>query len=336
MATIAERAPSTPAELRILTAEGVLLQDREPNLSIEHLRPIYEVMVRTRRLDARLAALHQQGQVGFYAAAPSEEAASVAAAAALRPEDWVFAGRGDLGALLWRGVSVQRVLDGAFGNASDGAKGRALPGQLGSRASRVVGSSGLVANHLVHAAGAGWAARSRGSSEVAVATFRETAAEGGDFHTALNFAGVFRSAVLFLGRNRGEKGALAAKAVAYGITGELCDGLDALAVLTATARARERALAGGGATLLELHLGEGDPLGRARLFLDRQGVFGDEAQKALDAQIEAEIADAVAHAARAPAPPQASLFDDTYARPPWHLIEQRAALLGGGTNPGDR
>jgi pyruvate dehydrogenase E1 component alpha subunit len=336
MATIAESAPAAPAELRILNAEGVLLHDREPTLPTEHLRPIYEAMVRTRRLNARLAALHQAGQIGFFAAPENEEAAVVASAAALLPVDWVFTGRADLGALLWRGVSVQRCLDGAFGNASDSSKGRSLPGMLGSRAANVVASSGLVANHLVQAAGCGWAARSRGGDAVAAALFHESAAEGADFHTALNFAGVFRAGVIFLGRNRGAKGELAAKAVAYGIEGVLCDGLDALAVLTATARARERALSGKGPTLLELHVGEGgDPLDRARRFLERQNAWGGAAQQALDEQIERELAAAVEHAAAAPPPPPASLFDDVHARPPWHLTEQREALLGG-LNPGER
>jgi TPP-dependent pyruvate/acetoin dehydrogenase alpha subunit len=337
MATIEESALAAPDELRILTAEGVLLPDSEPSLSTEHLRPIHEAMVRARALDVALAEQHRLGRIGFFTAHPGEEAATVAAAAALRPEDWLFPANGDLGALLWRGVALQRCVDGARGNAGDGAKGRSLPGLQGARSVNVVGASGLPGNHLVHAAGCGWAARARGDALVSAAFFRESAVESADFHTALNFAGVFRAATLFLGRSRGERGALAAKAVAYGIEGVLCDGLDPLAVLTATAHARERALAGHGPTLLELHLGDGaDPISRARRFLERQGAWSDQAQRDLEARIEAELREALARAEEAPAPPVASLLDDTFARPPWHLIEQRAALLGGLTLLGDR
>ncbi len=333
MATIAESAPATPAELRILTPDGALLHDRhdrEAGPSTEHLRPIYEAMVRARRLDLALEHLSEQGRTGFYANGVGEEAATVAAAAALQPNDWVFIGRREIGVALWRGLSEQRVIDGAFGNASDGAKGRALPGLVGSRERRVVASSGLAGNHLIHATGCGWAARTQGEGVVAAAWFPDSAAEAADFHTALNFAGVFRVPVLFLGRSRGDKGALAARAVAYGIESVLCDGSDALAVLAATGRARERALGGQGPTLIELSLaeaGEGtDPLRRARRFLERQNAWSDEAQRALDQQIEAQLAQAIAHAGQAPLPPTASLFDDTYARAPWHLAEQRAAL----------
>jgi pyruvate dehydrogenase E1 component alpha subunit len=331
MATIEESALAAPDELRILTADGVLLQDREPALSTEHLRPIHEAMVRARALESALAEQHRLGRIGFFAARPGEESA-VAAAAALRPEDWVFIGTGDPGVLLWRGVSLQRCVDGAHGNASDGAKGRALPGLQGARSANVVAASGLPGNHLVHAAGLGWAARARGDALVSAAFFRESAAESADFHTALNFAGVFRAATIFLGRNRGERGALASKAVAYGIEGVLCDGLDPLAVLTATAHARERALSGKGPTLLELHLGEGaDPIARGRRFLERQGAWGDAAQRDLEARLDAELREAIARAEEAPAPPTASLLDDTFVRPPWHLIEQRSALVGGLT-----
>ncbi|RYE93694.1 MAG: hypothetical protein EOO75_03790 [Myxococcales bacterium] len=340
MATIAEGAQAAPVELRILTHDGALLQDRhdrEAGPSTEHLRPIYEAMVRTRLLDQELGRLSEQGRIGFYATAPGEEAASVAAAAALQPNDWVFVGRRELGVALWRGLSPQRVLDGAFGNASDGAKGRALPGLVGSREARVVASSGLPGNHLIHATGCGWAARSSGDPIVAAAWFADSAAESAEFHTALNFAGVFRVPVVFLGRSRGPKGALAARAVAYGIESVLCDGGDALAVLAATGRARERALAGQGPTLIELALGEhtdeSDPLRRVRRFLERQNAWTDEAQRALDEQTTAAVTAAVAHAGQAPPPPAASLFDDTFARAPWHLAEQRAALAN---LPGDR
>lgn len=336
MATIEVSAFSAPDELRILTADGILLSNSEPSLSTEHLRPIHESMVRTRLLEAHLAELHRLGRIGFFAAHPGEEAAVVAASAALRPEDWLFTAPGDVGALLWRGVSLQRCLDGAYGNASDSSKGRTLPGLQGARSVQVVASSGLLGNHLVHAAGCGWAARSQENPQVSAAFFRESAAESADFHTALNFAGVFRANTLFLARNRGERGALVAKAVAYGIEGVLCDGLDPLAVLTATAHARERALSGKGATLLELHLGDGsDPIARAQRFLERQGGWSDAAQRELEARVQAELREADDHAGQAPAPPVASLFDDTYVRPSWHLIEQRAALLGGLT-PGER
>jgi 2-oxoisovalerate dehydrogenase E1 component beta subunit len=336
MATIEESALAAPDELRILDAEGVLLSDSEPSLSTEHLRPILAAMLRVRWLEKQLTELHQQGRIGYFAARPGEEAAVVGAAAALRPEDWVFTGHGDLGVLLWRGVSLQRCLDNAFGNASDSAKGRVLPGFQGARAVNVVGASGLPGNHLVHAAGCGWSARSQNDALVSAALFRESAAESSDFHTALNFAGVFRSATVFLGRNRGERGALAAKAVAYGVEGVLCDGLDPLAVLTATAHARQRALSGKGPTLVELFLGAGtDPIERSRRFLEAQGAWSGDAQRALEASFEAELREAVAHALQAPPPPVASLFDDTFVRPPWHLSEQRAALTGGLT-PGDR
>lgn len=336
MATIEASTPSIPDELRILSADGDLLSNSAPSLSTEYLRPIHDAMVRTRILEAHLSELHHLGRIGFFAAHLGEEAAVIAATAALQPEDWLFTAPADLGALIWRGVSLQRCLDTAYGNASDNSKGRALPGFQGARSARVIASSGLLGNHLIHATGCGWAARSQGNSLVSAAFFREGTVEAADFHTALNFAGVFRANTIFLARNRGERGSIAAKAIAYGIEGVLCDGLDPLAVLSATAHAREHAISGKGATLLELYLGDGaDPVTRTQRFLARQGGWDKTLQNKFEALIQAELREADARAAQVPAPPLASLFDDTYVRPPWHLVEQRSAMVGGLT-PGDR
>jgi TPP-dependent pyruvate/acetoin dehydrogenase alpha subunit len=297
-------------------------------------------MLRARLIDERLGELSQAGTIGHVTGQRGEEAVAVGAAAALRGEDWVFPARHELGLLLWRGVSVQAVLDAAFGNERSANKGRMLPGQGGSAAARVVATSPILGNHLGHAVGCGWAAKIKGEGAVAAAFFGEDAAQSAEFHSALNFAGVFRAPVLFLGRSTpnadsygsasGEASVpLAGRAVAYGLAAERCDGADVLAVGLAVRRAVERARRGEGATLVECVISPTrDPI--ALLGKHLEAVAGSAHIQALEAAVRAEVAAewsaALERAAQAPLPAADSLFDDVYAALPWHLAEQRASL----------
>ena len=71
-----------------------------------------------------------------------------------------------------------------------------------------------------------------------------------------------------------------------------------------------------------------DPVQAVRRHLVHEGLLDDDADKALEDELNAEIAAAIAEAESHAAPPRESLFDDVYASMPWHLAEQRAALLG--------
>ena len=175
---------------------------------------------------------------------------------------------------------------------------------------------------------------------MAVAFFGEGAAQSAEFHSSLNFAGVFRAPVLFLGRS--SQGAapygtapgeaevpLAGRAVAYGLAAERCDGADVLAVGLAVRRSIERARRGEGATLVECVISPTrDPI--ALLGKHLEAVAGPARLRAIEtavqAEIEAEWAAAFQRAAQAPLPAVESLFDDVYATLPWHLAEQRDSL----------
>jgi TPP-dependent pyruvate/acetoin dehydrogenase alpha subunit len=296
-------------------------------------------MLRARLIDDLLGEQFRAGAIGHVTSQRGEEAVSVGAAAALRGEDWVFPARHELGLLLWRGVSVQALLDEAFGNARASHKGRMLPGQGGAAAARVVVTSPILGNHLGHAVGCGWAAKIKGEGAVAVACFGEGAAQSAEFHSALNFAGVFRAPVLFLGRSTedqpvygvdpGEGVPLAGRAVAYGLAAERCDGADVLAVGLAVRRALERARRGEGATLVECVISPTrDPI--ALLGKHLEAVAGQAHLQAIEAAVRGEVAAewsaALGRAQEASGPAIDSIFDDVYATLPWHLVEQRDSL----------
>jgi TPP-dependent pyruvate/acetoin dehydrogenase alpha subunit len=178
---------------------------------------------------------------------------------------------------------------------------------------------------------------------VTLAMFGTAAAATGDFHNAVNFAGVFKAPCVLVSRDsrpEEQKVTLADRAAAYGVACASVDGADALGVLALVREAVARAAEGKGATLVEiathrftslpdawtapelLSLGPADPIARLRAILERDGGLDAAAHDALAAEIRAEIDAAVAAAEGAARPPFASIFEDVYAEVPSHLRAQ--------------
>ncbi len=332
--------------------EEVTLPDAE-------LLRLYRAMLLQRHLDERMVTLQRQGRIGFYIGSVGEEAAVFGSAAAMEERDWIFPCYREHGAALLRGMPLATFFCDLFGNAGDLVKGHQMPCHEVWRPGRYTSISSPIATQIPHAVGAAWAARIRGDDAVMLAYFGEGATSANDFHTGMNFAGVRRAPVVFLCRNNGwaisvprerqtASETIAQKAVAYGFRGERVDGNDLVAVYNATRRARERAAAGEGPTLLEAvtYRLEGhstsddpkayrapelvepwrhkDPLRRMRLLLEKRGLLGAGEDERLAGEVKAEIQRALKEAeAFAPKPPIESLFEDVYAEP---LRQQREQL----------
>jgi pyruvate dehydrogenase E1 component alpha subunit/2-oxoisovalerate dehydrogenase E1 component alpha subunit len=150
---------------------------------------------------------------------------------------------------------------------------------------------------------------------------------------------------------------MADKAVAYGMPGVRVDGNDALAVYGAVREAVERARAGGGPSLVELltyRIGahsssddptryrderevdawrKRDPIEGLRAALASRGLWNDAAEQRARDELLAEINAVLKEAESLPDPPRESLFDDVYARAPWHLEEERREFLASEPGP---
>jgi 2-oxoisovalerate dehydrogenase E1 component alpha subunit len=350
---------------RVLADDGAALGPLPP-LGDAELVSLYRAMVLSRELDERMVTLQRQGRIGFYVGAVGEEATIVGATAALEREDWIFPCYREHAAALMRGLPLVTFAANLLGNDGDALRGRQMPCHEAWRVGRFASISAPIATQIPHAVGAAWAARLRGDDSVALAWFGDGATSASDFHVALNFAGVRKAPVLFACRNNGwaistpreaqtASETIAQKAVAYGILGERVDGNDLLAVYDATRRARARAAAGEGPTLLEFvtyrleaHTTSDDPrayrpeelvapwrardpLPRLRRHLVRRGLLSDAGHARLRGEVRAEILAALAEAeALPPKPPLESLFDDVYASPLRQQQEQledlRAAI----------
>src|SRR2546426_419191 len=242
-----------------------------PPIPREVLLRLYREMVRLRTLDERMMTLQRQGRVGFYGACTGQEAATLASAIALEASDWIFPALREGGAMLLRGFPLVPYLCQIFGNAGDETKGRQMPSHMASRSVNQVSWSSCIGTQLPQAVGAAMAARIKGDRTVIAAYLGDGATSEGDFHVAMNFAGVFKAPVVFICQNnhwaisvptskQTASESIAIKAQAYGFPGVKVDGNDALAVYAAVKEAVDRARSGGGPTLVEC---EASPLGGA-------------------------------------------------------------------------
>jgi pyruvate dehydrogenase E1 component alpha subunit len=353
---------------------GVLKEDGspdpslDPDLTEDEARQLYRHMVETRFLDERLTALQRQGRIGFHVGCLGEEGAIVGAAFAMREQDWLFPCYREFGAALLRGLDFQRFIDNMFGNANDTVKGRQMPDHYTSREKHWVSISSPVGTQITQAVGFAWGAKLRKEDLVTLVYFGDGATSSSDFHAGMNFAGVFRVPTVLFCRNNGwaisvpserqtASRTFAVKGVAYGVPSARVDGNDALAVVAVVRQAVQRAVEGGGPTLVEAltyrmgghstsddpnaYRGKGvleawterDPLRRMRRYLERRGIWDDAREQQLAEEMDARFRRAVERAEHAPPPPLESLFDDVYAEPTWNLEEQRAILLAGPRAP---
>jgi pyruvate dehydrogenase E1 component alpha subunit len=370
------RAKSRPAEspdpspiISVLRSDGTLDPDHDPGLSDADVVSLYRSLVETRTLDERFVQLQRQGRIGFHVGSLGEEAAILGSAWAMRKQDWLFPCYREFGAALLRGLPFQKLVDNMFGNVNDTVKGRQMPCHYTCRSVGWASISSPVGTQITHAVGLAWAAKIKREDVASLVYFGDGATSSSDFHSGLNFAGVFKLPVVFLCRNNGwaisvpverqtATRTFAEKAVAYGIEGVRVDGNDIFAVVSATKRAIERGVRGEGPTLIEAityRMGghstsddpnryresealeawaARDPIERLRAWLGDHDLWSDEQEQALGAEIDQRFRDAVAVAERTPLPPLESMFDDVYQNVPWHLAEQRAELLRGPRAPG--
>src|SRR5262245_16254596 len=227
-------------------------------------RRLFDGMMRIRVTDARMMALQRQGRIGFYGEARGQEAAVVGSAAASGPDDWIVPALREAGVGLFRGMTLDSYIAQIFGNARDPTKGRQLPCHPCDQAHHYVVMSSCVSTQIPHAVGIAMAMKIAGDRGKACFGFMgDGGTSEGDFHVALNFAGVTQApCVLICQINQWEistqvrvlteSETIAGKGAGYGLEAIRADGNDALAVYHAVAYAGDKARRGGGPTFIEL------------------------------------------------------------------------------------
>ena len=317
-------------------------------LSHDQLREMFYWLKLIRGFDERLSALVKQGKVrsGVYTGI-GQEAIIVGTCYALRQDDFICPLHRDLGSFLMKGVSPRTMMAQMFAKETGLSKGRDSALHSGVNELGIFGNTSMLGANLPVAAGIGLTFKMEKTNNVVVAYFGEGASNTGDFHEALNIAGVQHLPILFICENNQyaysvplEKSMaiddVADRAQGYGFDGVAINGNDVLAVYQATQGALARARGGQGPTLIECKTyrwhghsehdkafyrtneelamwKSRDPIPTFTTYLKGLHIVTDEQERDIEAKVKSTIDDAVEFASNSPDPAPEEAVTDLYA-----------------------
>ena len=333
--------------LTIIDPDGELLVE-DPGLDPELYQTMYRNMVLSRALDRRMLALQRQGRLGTYAMLEGQEAVQIGSALALEPTDFVFPSYREHGVQVTRGLPMEVLL----------AYWKGLPNAGWDIEKYRMGIVTVpIATQLPHAVGYSYMTKLRGEDTVTVTYFGDGATSEVDFHSGMNFAGVWKTPTVFICANNGyaisvpyrkqtAAETIAQKAEGYGFEGLRVDGMDPIAVYLATRMAVRRAREGRGPTLIEAMTyrygphataddptlyrsdeevaawKEKDPIERLRRFLENRGEWDDRVGEKVAMEITEAVDAAVASLEAEPMPGRDDAIRNGFARIPAHVVTQ--------------
>jgi pyruvate dehydrogenase E1 component alpha subunit len=318
------------------------------HLTRETLLGLLHQMTRVRRFEEKCDELYQVEKIrGFLHLAIGEEAISTAVMAALTPEDAVVATYREHGHALVRGVPMRAVMAEMYGKQEGVSRGRGGSMHLFSAAHRFYGGYAIVGGGLPLAGGLALADRMLQQKRVTACFFGEGAAAEGEFHETMNLAALWKLPILFVCENNlyamGTRLDLSesqtdihAKAQSYRMASESVDGMDVVAVDAAASRALAAIRAGDGPYFLECKTyrfrahsmfdpqlyrtkaeveewKKRDPILRLANWMREAGMLHDKDVEKIEAEVKAEIDDAVAFAEAGKWEPVETLMRDVYA-----------------------
>ncbi len=313
-------------------------------------RHLLAQMLLIRRFEEKAAEMYALGKIGgFLHLYIGQEAVAVGAISTLRPDDYVIAGYREHGHALAKGVDPDRVMAELFGRRDGVSKGKGGSMHLFDRSVNFLGGHAIVGGYLPIAAGVAFAIRYEERDRVILCFFGDGSVPQGEFHESLNLASLWKLPVVYVcENNRYAMGTAIERALAqteiwkfaeaYRIPGEVCNGMDVLAVRETVGRAVARARASRTPTLVEARTyrfrGHSmrdpsaavyrtkeeveqeklrDPITGFRDQLLREGALDEAGWRALAEEVEQRVARAVAFAEASPEPPAEWLLEDVYA-----------------------
>ena len=313
------------------TDASLLAAAEHPADTGAHGLHLYRQMLRVRRLEERCVELYSAEKIrGFLHLYIGEEAVAAGVMEVLRPEDAVVSTYREHGHALLRGLSARSILAEMFGKVEGCSRGRGGSMHLFDAATHFYGGNAIVAGGLPLALGLALADHLAGRRRVTACFFGDGAVAEGAFHETLNLAALWHLPILFccennlyamgtaLSRAQAQTD-LALKASAYGMPAWAVDGMDVHAVEDAARAASDAVRAGGGPYFLEFRTYRfrahsmydpdryrdrqeietwkaRDPIILLAVHLRGAGALDDERERAIEAEVGAEVDDAVAYA----------------------------------------
>ncbi|MBN2380340.1 thiamine pyrophosphate-dependent dehydrogenase E1 component subunit alpha [candidate division WOR-3 bacterium] len=353
---------ASPELIQYLDYEGNPIKDFEDPFTEADLKKLYYTMALSRAADEKAANLVRQGKSFFYAQASGHEAAQAASVWALGSQDWIFPYHRSVPVLFARGYTLAEFFLEVMGKAGAVNKGRQMPNHFGKRSLKLVTPSSTVGNQIPQAVGTAFASMLKGEDAVSVVYFGEGATSQGDFHVAMNFAGVYNTPSIFFCENNqyAISVPLRLQAAAHTISMEACgyefpgyqvDGNDFMAVYLTTKKTVERGRKGKGPSLIEAmtyrlgaHSSSDDasryrsdteleewkrkgPIKRLLGYIKHKGYYSEAWQEETDDRIKEDIEAALTRAEEESIPEPQTMFSDVFAETTRHLERQKTLFL---------
>jgi len=319
--------------------------EEAPDLKEEEYHELYRLMMLARKFDEKAFSLQRRGEISTYAPHKGQEAAQIGSVYPLNDEDWVVPSFRESAAFITRGAPLEKIFQRWMGDAN---------GQKGLAELNTLPVAIPVGTQNLHTAGLGMAMSFKDDDNAVIGFTGDGSTSEGDFHEALNFAGVYDAHSIFFVQNnhyaismpferQTNSETVAQKALAYGINGIQVDGNDVLAVVKAMREVLEKAR-NGEPTLVEAvtyrledhttsddstryrdeeeveEWSEHDPIKRFKEFLERQGMWNEDLEK-FEEEAETRINEAADKALDMDDPEFDELFDYVYGEMP-ELLEK--------------
>lgn len=320
-----------------------------PEIEDGRLLRAYKDMLFARTADLMAVSYQRQGRMYTYPPNLGQEAISAAVALVMKENDWLVPAFREIGAYLAKGVPLRDIFLNFMGNEH---------GTAFKTAKNILPMAVPIASQLPHATGIGYAIKYRNENDVVFAFVGDGGTSEGDFHEALNFAGVWKVPVIFIVQNnqfaisvpfkkQTASVNIAVKATAYGMEGIKADGNDFFAMYQAVKAAEENARSGNGPVLIEAltyrkgahttsddptkyrtqeeeeHWDKTDPLKRLKLYLSSRNLWKEEEETAILAEFKREVDSQFSEAENYTPYPYQDVFDYMYAEMPDDLKAQK-------------
>lgn len=321
----------------------------ENKYSKEQLMDLFETMYKMRRFEEEVFEFYKKGMMpGLAHLYLGEEAIATGVCAALQEDDYIGSTHRGHGHLVARGARIDKMMAEILGKEDGYSRGKGGSMHIMAMDKGILGANGIVGGEIPIATGAAYAAKYRGTDQVAVSFMGDSATNEGTFHESINMAAAWNLPVVYVIENNlygisvdirdvTNTLNLADRAIGYGIPGVVVDGMDVFAVHKVTEEAVERARSGHGPTLIECktyrwqghHVGdpatyrerkdpnektiwmEKCPLRSFRSVLLDSKITEKELVK-LEAEVDKEVEAAVQFAIDSPYPDPAEAYKDVY------------------------
>ncbi|SCI99515.1 Acetoin:2%2C6-dichlorophenolindophenol oxidoreductase subunit alpha [uncultured Roseburia sp.] len=309
----------------------------------EKAKEFYTIMYRTRRFEEEVFEFYKRGLMpGLAHLYLGEEAVAAGVCGALEERDFIGSTHRGHGHLVARGADLNRMMAEILGKEAGYSKGKGGSMHIMAMDKGILGANGIVGGEIPIATGSAYASLYKGTDEVTVCFFGDSAANEGTFHESINMAAAWNLPIVYIVENNlygisvdirrvTKEHHIAKRAAGYGIEGITIDGNDVFQVYEEAVKAVEKARRGEGPTIIECmtyrwqghHVGdpgvyrpdeevaewkEKEPLGR----LKELGILTQQEMDEIAEEVEKEIQEACRFAEESPYPDMAEAYTDVF------------------------